>query len=184
MTLDTRPRLNATFDNLTTDQKQKLFLWKEQVDNETERQGLWVHGNRLSGTSYIANVAMRQMAYGNGWEWEWQPANDLIRAKRNQWNASEQTRLHPEDYSLYQEHMSIDEVFDIFWTKAHVVCIDDFHDDLDVRFWRKHLQPDLEQRVKARLPTIVATTMAPNHREFADIQRVIEHYFVTCHATR
>lgn len=180
----TRPRLNATWENLATPARSALTEWKHRIDENDTHQGLWVVAERAGGSSYVANVAMRKMVYDNTWSWEWLQAKDLINAKRAQWSAAEAVRFHPNDYDLWQEGNQIDLELNFLWEEADIICIDDLHAVLDIPFWRKHLQPDLEGRVKAGRPVVVATDMIPSHSEIRDIERVIQTLFVVCDARR
>jgi hypothetical protein len=179
-----RPVLNARFDQLTKPQKDKLREWREQVNSNGYHKGLWIVGARGAGSSYIANVAVRRLVTDNDWGWEWFTAAEIIEATRNCWGYDEQIRQHPYDDGLWEEYRSAEDSIDFFWNKIEIVCVDDLHSNTDVKFWRKHCQESLEQRIKAGRPVVVATDMAPNDPAFTDITRVIENLFVIVHATR
>jgi len=176
---------NTRFLNLEPDQQTDLKRWRKNVNSDdSEQVGLWVYGKRFSGSSYIARCALHKMVVENDdWDWEYHTAVEVMSAMRNLWTLSKQLgeRSDPE---LVHEHFLIDDEFRFLWDKAQVILIDDLYDSLDMRFWRDHVHDNLDRRVKEKRPTIIATTMAPDHRVFADVQRVIEGRFVIVHATR
>lgn len=180
------PPLDATWENLGPEPREALLEWRRRVVEDEPYKGLWIVAPRAGGSSYVAKVAMRRMVYGetNMRNWEWLTGLELIKAMRTRWSSEDMMRHHPDDYALWQESDLIQRDFDYFWDEAQIVCVDDLHSSLDIGFWRKHLQHDLEARVKLGKPTIVATDMAPNHSGFSDIQRVIETWFVICDARR
>jgi hypothetical protein len=179
-----RPVLDARFDQLDKKAKDKLWEWRRCVEDDAPTKGLWVVGPRGAGSSYIANVAMRRMVTDHDWSWEWFTAAEIIEATRSRWSYDEQVRQHPYDDALWEEARTAEEEIDVFWNKVEIVCVNDLHSIVDVKFWRRHCQEWLEQRIKAGRPAIVATDMLPNHREFEDITRVIHNLFVVCDATR
>lgn len=175
---------NTRFSNLQPQQKDDLARWRHNVNHDGDQVGLWVYGSRGSGSSYIARCALHKLVLDHfDWDWEYFVAKQVMDAMRSLWTLSKQlgTNTDPE---LAQEHLLIDQEFRFLWDKANIVLLDDLFDSLDMNFWRAHIHDDIDRRVKAGRATIIATTMAPNHRVFADIQRVIEDRFVVCHATR
>ena len=176
---------NTRFLDLTEEQQADLKRWRRNVNSgESEQVGLWVYGTRFSGTSYIARCALHKMVVEHDdWDWEYHTAVEVMSAMRNLWTLGRQLgeRAEPE---LVEEHFLIDDEFRFLWDKAQVILIDDLYDSLDMRFWRSHVHDHIDRRVKECKPTIIATTMAPTHRVFEDVRRVIEGRFVICHATR
>jgi hypothetical protein len=176
--------LAGDFRNLSMEQRELLREWYLNLDQDIDRKSLWIAGPRRAGSSYIAKVAMLKLIKSMSPAWEWLTAKELIDATRTRWTTADHVKHHPDDYSLWMDNMALEAEFDFFWREAQYIAIDNFHDTLDVRFWRRFIQPDLEARLEARKPVILATNMLPDHREFADITRVIESYFVVCRATR
>jgi len=179
-----RPVLDARFDHLSKGQRDSLWEWRRAVEGDDPHKGLWIVQGRGEGSSYIANVAMRRMVLDHEWSWEWFTAEEIIQATRNRWSYDEQIRQHPNDDDLWKEQQRVEEEIDFFWNTAGIICIDDLHSTEDVKFWRKHCQGSLERRIKNGKPTIVATDMPPEYREFSDITRVISNLFVVCDAAR
>lgn len=179
-----RIEFNTDFANLSKEQQDDLVQWRKNVRGDSEQVGLWVFGKRGSGTSYIAKCALHKMIVDNReWGWEYHTASEVMGAMRNLWNLSKQIGPHTDNDTM-EEYLLIDEEFRYLWDKAQIVMLDDLHDALDIGFWRSHIQSGIDQRVKQYKPTIIATTLAPNSTEFADMQRVIENRFVVIHATR
>lgn len=176
---------NTRFLDLEPDQQADLKRWRRNVNEDgNEQVGLWVYGSRFSGSSYIARCALHKMVVEHDdWDWEYHTAVEVMSAMRNLWSLSRQLEQKL-DSEMLQEHMLIDEEFRFLWDKAHIVLIDDLYDSLDMTFWRNHVHDHIDRRVKERKPTIIATTMPPNHRVFDDVRRVLEGRFVICHATR
>lgn len=176
---------NTVFLNLTEEQQADLKQWRRNVHEPLNEQvGLWVYGKRGSGTSYIAKCALHKMVVEHrDWVWEYHTATEVMTAMRNLWNLSKQIGPQTDNDTMH-EYLLIDEEFRYLWDKANVVLLDDLYDYLDIGFWRSHIQAHIDGRVKQYKPTIIATTMAPNSTEFADMQRVIENRFVVVHATR
>jgi hypothetical protein len=177
---------NTVFLNLNEEQQTDLKQWRRNVNGKgnDEQIGLWVYGNRFSGSSYVARCALHKMVVEHrDWDWEYFKSIEVMSAMRNLWSLQRQLgeRTDPE---MLQEHFLIDDEFRYLWDKAHVVLLDDLYDSLDMRFWRDHVHDNIDRRVKEKRPTIIATNMAPNHRVFADVQRVIEGLFVVVRATR
>lgn len=176
---------NTVFLNLEPEQQADLKQWRRNVHEPLNEQvGLWVYGSRGSGTSYIAKCALHKMVVEHrDWAWEYHTAREVMEAMRNLWNLGKQIGPHTDNDTMH-EYLLIDEEFRYLWDKANVVMLDDLYDSLDMRFWRSHIHDGIDGRVKQYKPTIIATTMAPSHRVFADVQRVIENRFVVVHATR
>jgi hypothetical protein len=175
---------NTRFGNLIDEHKNDLVRWRHNVNHDEGPVGLWVYGKRGSGSSYIAKCALHKMVVDHfDWDWEYFTAKQVMDAQRNLWMLSRQ--LGPNaDIDLLQEHMLIDQEFRFLWDKAQIIMLDDLFDSLDTGFWRSHIHDDIDRRVKERRATIIATTMAPSHRVFEEVQHVIEDLFVIVNAAR
>lgn len=173
----------AHFINLTSEQKDLLWSWRWAVNGtEPGKIGLWVYGSRGTGSSYIASIAYGRLSKDHP---DWIPlyhnAKVLMESIREYWQlAQDPNRGQSEE--LTQDYYALDDGLNLLWDRADLVWLDDLHDSLDLRFWMRHVQPDLERRVKDGKPTIVSTNCAPNHPEFQTIQRVIESLFVVVEA--
>ena len=174
--------LRARFRDLMPDEKSVLKEWWTQGILGDGKVGLWIHGGRQRGTSYIAEVAMSRLA-PQADTWDHIDALALTDAIRSYWHLSEASRRNPEDYALFLEMQDIEIKLEFLWHECHALWVDDFHDEaVDVKFWRKHVQPYLERRLKQRRPTIIATTLPPDSVKLSGLQEVIENLFVVCGA--
>jgi hypothetical protein len=180
-----RCEFNTRFLNLEPEQQADLKRWRKNVNaGDSEQVGLWVYGDRFSGSSYIARCALHKMVVDNpDWDWEYYTAAEVMNAMRNLWTLSKQIGPNTDNETMH-EYLLIDEEFRFLWEKAQIVLLDNLYDSLDTNFWRSHIHDYLDWRVKELRPTIIATTMAPNHRVFDDVRRVIEGRWVIVHATR
>jgi hypothetical protein len=176
-----RKALNADIEKLPAEVDASLREW-----SQGSKSGLWICGPRRSGSSYIAEAVINKLdSLSAISSWEHIDAFDLTQALRNLWNIQEQQRHHPEDYGLFEEWSAHQEQQDFIWNKCEVLWIDDFHQEtVDIRFWRKHVQPRVEQRVKRGMATIIATTLVPDEPELDGLEQVITDLFVVCNATR
>lgn len=183
--------LHARLSCLTEEEQETLKDWYYRGVLAQERQGerphakvgLWVVGKRRHGTSYIAEVAMGRLTESPDVEWEHVYALALSNLIRNYWSQGEMVRSNPDDYGLFLEYQDIQHQLEAIWYECDALWVDDFHDEtVDVAFWRKHIQPYLERRVKDHKPTIVATTLLPDSTKMTGLQKVIEDLFVICMA--
>jgi|SRR5580765_517050 hypothetical protein len=183
-----QPALCARFKDLTSDQRQELRTWWANVCEEGEKPGpvgLWVCGPRRGGTSYVGEVAMRKIVRetGTGY-WDRVEAAAVVQAVRQTWSFGDLLRHNQDDYGLWKETAAVEDELALLWSIPYL-WIDDFqHEVVDVNFWRKHVQGRVEQRVKQRKPTIVCTTLTPDHPELAGLERVITDLFVVSYAGR
>lgn len=183
----------ATFDSCTYEQKEQLRVWKKELDAlaamespfmAPERAGLWVYGPRRSGSSYVAMVAMRHLAEET-FSWEYVPALLLTENLRRRWALEDLVRRHPDDYGLWREADDLDTLFQGMWHGTTALWVDDLHgDEIDMRFWKRHVQPHLTARVKRGQRTIIATSLDPGHEEWGDLTPVILGHFVVVEAVR
>jgi hypothetical protein len=109
---------------------------------------------------------------------------DLLDTIRRSWGAGEISRHLPSDYDLYVDANVLDMQVERYWD-VDVLMLDDFHEEvIDMNFWRRHVQPKVERRLKARKPTIVTTDMTPKSNTLDGLGRVIDNLFVSCYAER
>jgi hypothetical protein len=155
-------------------------LHKGEHSDRHGKVGLWVCGPRRYGTSYIAECATAKLEPRVS-TWEHVAALTLTESIRSHWGQSEMVRRNPDDYNLFLEAQEVESMLDFLWHRCEVLWVDDFHEDtVDIPFWRKHVQPRLERRIKDGLPTIVATTLPPDHVKLSGLRDVIEDLFVIC----
>ena len=148
---------------------------------EGPKKGLWVWGERCSGSSYIGKVALRRALreYGSA-EWDYYTALQLMDLIRASW-----TSAGRDEDELSDEFVTPAEKLEYVFDECKVLMVDDFHDDaVDPKLWRKHVQPRLEASVKDGRMVVVATNLAPAARELNGLERVIESRFVVCDAGR
>jgi len=171
------------FANLTDDQRDRLRQWKANALSGTGKVGLWTFGDRRSGSSYIAWLAMNALWRQKHEEWRYceYKAREVMEGKREMWTLERNPNRHDSE-ELTQDYYQLDDVFLDLWKRADAVWLDDLHDTLDMEFWMRHVQPDIEARVKDRKAIVIATNMGPDHPVFAPIRRVIEDLFVVIRA--
>ena len=184
--------LRDLFQTLNQEQQDALTDWisgpARDEDNPVEpvrsgdKPGLWVHGMRRAGSSYIGHIAGR-MAAQYVYSSDRITALKLVRDTRKVWTQSDLVRNHPDDYSLWLDADSQESRLEKLWNLS-LLWIDDLHaESTDIRFWRKHIHPRIEERVKDGKLTIVSTTYIPND-PILGLQTAIEDLFVICDATR
>ena len=176
--------LRARFRDLMPDEKSALKdWWKQGVCQEGHgKVGLWICGSRMRGTSYIAEVAMGRVVPQTE-SWDRVDALALVENLRSYWHLSDMVRRNPDDYALFLEMQDIELKMEYLWHECEVLWVDDLHDEaIDIPFWRKHVQPHLERRLKQQMPTVVATTLPPDSVKLSGLQEVIENLFVVCGA--
>ena len=178
------------FGGLHVHQQMALRAWrKNYLSGESQQVGLWVWGDRRAGSSTIADIALSQAVKGDGLSWEYATNIGLMDAVREQWNARDISRNLPHDYDLYVEANRAEMFMGDVWEKD-ILLLDDLHStptvaaQIDFPFWLKHCWPRIEQRVKQRKATIIATNMQYSAAPLADIKVIIKDLFVRCHAER
>lgn len=178
-TQNTNPRLA----NLTDEQRDLLHKWRANALEGTGKVGLWVFGDRGMGSTYITWLAMNAIWRKKHEEWRYceYKAREVISGKRELWTLERNPNRHDSE-ELTQDYYQLDNVFLDLWKRADCIWIDDLHDTADMDFWMRHVHPDIEARVKNRKAVVIATNMAPDHRIFLPIKRVIESLFIIIRA--
>lgn len=173
-----------TFRMLHAHQQEALRVWRKNVHSDDGPVGLWVYGSgRSQGASTIAQVGLGRMEW-DGLDTESVPCLRVMDVIRKSWGASEISRHLTNDYDLYVDANVLEMQIERYWD-VDVLLLDDLHEEqTDMGFWRKHVQPQVELRLKARKPTIVATDMAPNNPTLDGLLPVINDLFVSCYAER
>ena len=172
----------GTFKNLLDHQQQTLRTWLDEIENEGDKVGLWVYGDRNAGSTYVGSVAVKKLAPKHTWEYV--SSTELMDALRHSWHSSSILRSNPSDYDLYVEATLDERELEKFW-EVDVLWVDDLVDYYtDMSFWISHVQEKLEKRVKSGKPTIVCTNMAPDAPALERFTQVIKGRFVTCYAER
>jgi hypothetical protein len=174
----------VTFKTLHAHQREALKEWRRNVLDSEGPVGLWVYGHgRSQGSSTIATLALERMEW-DGLDTEKVYCLRLTQAIRKSWGASEMSRHLPNDYDLYVDANVLEMQIERYWD-VEVLLIDDLHEEqVDMGFWRRHVQEQVELRLKARKPTIIATDMAPNNPTLDGLLPTIDTLFVSCHAER
>lgn len=177
--------LDAKLSDLTHEQQQAVKDWRNTVEANGTRVGLWIYGKRRAGSTHIGKVAYNKVLFDHPeWNCQYTTALDLINETREAWGTNDLVSKHPYDDGLWMEATLGEVQLESFWT-CELAWIDDWHlFDVDMKFWRRFIQPYIEQRIKQKLPTIVSTQYLPNDPGLVELQRVIEQLFVVVHATR
>lgn len=176
MITEDRPK----FANLTEDQQQRLRHWVANLATGG-KPGLWVCGERYSGTSYIAWLAMNKVwREHKEWTHAKYTAKRVMEAKRDLWNLERNPNRYDSE-ELTVDYYQLVEDFKGLQALGYL-WIDNLHDGPDMEFWMRHVQPELEERVKDGKVTVIATDMAPDHPVFEKVRRLIESLFVVVKA--
>jgi hypothetical protein len=175
----------VTRSNLSEPMQAKVRQWRDGVLNPTPdtKWGLWIFGQRLSGTSYVGKAVAADLTFNHVTSYsEHVTAAALIRQLRATWNISQQTRQNSDDIALYWEAQQAEDAINQYFFGDQLLWIDDLHDEtIDWNIWRKHIQPLVEERVKAEMATIVCTTLDPGDDSLP--KGLIDGLFMTAHCT-
>ena len=154
-----------TVKNLAEKDREAVRSWRWAIRESLPeaKYGLWIFGQRVAGTSYLGLVTGAQMAFKQGYlDAQVVSAIDLLQQLRGVWSAGALMRSNADDVGLYWEAVMAEDDLQLYFT-GDLLIIDDLHDEtIDWSMWRKHIQPLVEQRVKAKMATIVCTTMPPD----------------------
>ena len=170
------------FDSLDPELRTGINAWLARGGT-----GLWIFGERRSGSSYAARCAVKRhreefpetkMAGSS----QYITAATLQRDIRRMWDGEALLRANANDYSLWVEVSQLQVGFDGMWSTGAPLLLDDLHSHVDLGFFRKHAMPWLEQRVKEGKPTIVAGSTSPE--DFSDLAPVINDLFHVLSAER
>lgn len=146
-----------------------------------DKRGLWVVGRRRAGSSYAASVAANGLQR-RGIDGEYTTARIVMDERHSLWDGKRELTKSWDDelaLAIYDIEQHLARLWDAGW-----LWIDDLHSHLDMRMWMKHVQPQVEERIKGGGYTLVATDMAPNHPAISHWEPVIADLFVVAHATR
>jgi len=179
---------------LSEQQKTQLDVWWANWHSEKKwSTGLWICGPRGSGTSSIAAVVCQDMTPRtrySGYSDDGKnifirvTAADMVRRTRELWSYEGQLRDHGDD-GVWQSYETERRQQQWWYDGRSILWVDDLHGDvIDVSFWRKHVQPEIEAVIKEGAPVIVCTTLLPSHDKLAGLQQVIEELFVVVDAGR
>lgn len=179
----------VSFQDLRDPQKAALKEWLANVEEDDpcigpRHIGLWIYGaRRRQGTSTIGEIVWSKMSKRT-YKPHKIPCLNLVDRVRESWTLDTLVRHNPTDYDLGMDSMRAQMFLDELWD-ADFLWLDDLHEEtIDIPFWRKHIQPRLERRLKDGRPTMVCTDMAPNNPDLDGLLEVIEDMFVTCYAER
>lgn len=144
--------------------------------------GLWVRGDRGSGSSYVAYNAWKRA----NWQRREEIANaefamprfiqsqitatELIELLKTSWNLSTLAQHNSQDGPLMDDLRMVHQRLEWFFDISPSVFLDDLHHDFyDGMFWKKHIWHRLERKVKSGQVVVVATDM--------DAERVFGKYW-------
>lgn len=165
MALGTYDFTGVGMKRLTDGQRAVCQPWRESVREGACHKGLWVCGERGSGSSFIAAAVVGKLVYEDKvcQDADHVYALSLMDWVREVWSAQSSSRSHESDMGLWMDMTSAQDKVDSLYERS-LLWVDDFHhESMDIGFWKRHVQPRLELRVKRKLPTVVTTTMDPDH---------------------
>ena len=188
----------VTVKNLSNEMRVQIRKWREAVVAAKQavdpdqsptavaldpaprraKYGLWLVGERGAGTSYIAMVVAGRMCFTEeGFPGSEQvQATELIQRTRDMWGSYEQLQKDSNDMALFYEARAAEETLERCFKLCDLLWIDDLHHEtINMPFWKRHVQPYVESRVKKRLATVICTTMTQEHPSLP--KRVIEDLF-------
>lgn len=130
------------------------------------KKGMWICGPRRSGTSTCARRAVDSIIdnfpelvrkYGQGQK---MTAVNLETKMRSLWTQESLMRINASDFSLWAETNQIIDTWEFMWN-CSILLIDDII-AVDTQFWKKHLLPRIDQRLKSEVITIFASAHRPS----------------------
>lgn len=127
--------------------------------------GLWVFGPRFSGTSTAGRYvrqALRQYpeVVLNG-SAQHIRASDLLFKIRREWIQRDVLRHNSSDWAVWHEWAELDAYFDELWNGASFTWIDDLFEETDSDFFRKHVLPSIDRRLKEGRITVISGQVSP-----------------------
>lgn len=181
----------VTGKNLDPDVRRELRTWREGVlahpregeplhralSESRVQYGLWLFGERFSGTSYIGQTLAGWMFFQEGLSGvERVTATELIDHTKDVWSFDQMVRRNGEDMAVWRDMMAAQETMARYFDLCDLLWVDDFHHEtIQMPFWKRYVQPYIEARVKDKLPTIISTTCSPDDESMH--KKVIEGLF-------
>jgi hypothetical protein len=183
--------LGVTAKNIRPDVRDELRKWRRGVlghpregqpldralSESRVQYGLWLFGERFAGTSYIGQALTGRMCFQEGLAGvERVTAAELIEHTKDVWSFDQMVRRNGEDMAVWGDMTAAQAVLERYFTLCDLLWVDDFHHEtIQMPFWKRYVQPYLEERVKGKLPTIVSTTCPPDDDSMH--KKVIEGLF-------
>lgn len=129
------------------------------------KKGLWVYGPRRSGTSHCGRRAVDEVIenfpelvkkHGQG---QRMTAIGLESKLRSVWTQEALMRVNADDMLLWQETNQLLDNWEFLWN-CSILFIDDLI-SVDIEFWKKHLLARIDERLKTKTVTIIASVHGP-----------------------
>ena len=184
----------GSWSRLSEYQRQRQTAWLDVLaeqylhdDKAMRKVGLWVNGDRRSGTTYTASVAVKQAVrvdfrdrYGI-YDWEYLTASELNALIRLGWDSYTQKPM--DDFDLFTESTQTEVYLGWLWHGCDLLWIDDLQiGSTDMTFFAKHTWPPLEERVKNGRATVISTSLTDI--VLGNLVPVVKDLFVLCKCDR
>lgn len=151
--------------DLDTPVKMAVDQYVREAADGSGPSGLWIFGPRFSGTSTAARYvkqALRQypdiVLQGSACHIR---ASDLLNKIRREWIQRDVLRTNSSDWAVWQEWSQLDSFFDEMWYGAALTWIDDLFEETDSDFFRKHVLPAVDRRLKEGKLTVISGQVSP-----------------------
>jgi hypothetical protein len=151
---------------------------KAAGDRQDRKVGLWVRGERRSGTSHVGATAMKEAVrtaelretYGTD-DWEYIAGVDLVELTKESWD-----EVPTKDEVAWIDALAVERRLDRLWT-CDLLFLDDVHlGTVSLALLARAVLPKLEQRVKCCKPTLVTTSLTEEH--LGSLAPVFRDFFV------
>lgn len=174
--------------------QEQLLKWDKQLTETPEGgyapRGLWVAGPRGVGSTFLAYNAwmranqvlqeeIRDVSFAiDGVESQY-TADDLRQLLRSVWDLSKNAEKNANDDALWWEFSEYRQKEEWFFNISPSVFVDDLHHAAyDGQFWKRHIWPRLEGKIKRGHAVVVASDM-----QIGDVLGGYWHnFFVACPA--
>jgi hypothetical protein len=181
----------GTYQELSTEAQRDIHTWlaameaqKAAGDRQDRKVGLWVRGERRSGTSHVGATAMKQAVrtaelretYGTD-NWEYIACGDLTDLIRESWD-----EVPTKDEAAWIDALAVERMLDRLWS-CDLLFLDDVHLGLiSMALLVRAVLPKLEYRVKCCKPTLVTTSLTDEN--LGSLAPVFNGLFVVHDAVR
>lgn len=146
-------------DDLDDEVAEGIRLWRSYVEQKHEVCGLWVHSPPRGGSSFAAVAAARSLGaldtFKGGTFFTMQ-AYGAYEDLRSLWDSSKDRS----DAPSFAEWASLDAEIHNNWHRS-ILLLDDLDKTVPNDFIWKHFYPKIRERVKAGMPTIIASRWSP-----------------------
>lgn len=135
---------------------QLLTMW-----DDSGKGGLWVYGERHTGTSTLCTEVAKATCTEHGYRGEGRKAQWMVQQIKDTWSKETLVRGNSNDYPLLEDLYRQQQMMTHLLEEADLLMIDDFYaQDLD--FWKKHLLIHLDMAIKAGRRVIVCGSTTPS----------------------